>query len=312
MAIHLDTRDLPPEDRAAAVREAVLHATVPSGVQLEETDGFHARLGYWQLGTTSRVYAHEGSGLRLTRGPAQLRTAAPELVALAIQTAGRGHYRQDDAIRTVDVGELMLVDLTAPYDYWWSGEGGSFAVQVDHARLGLPVETIRRAARRIDRDSVTYGLLHSHLQQLRADVDAIDRLPGAAALVGNATANLVRALILAAADDPAPAGDDRLPHVRHWILQHLGEAELSPQRIAAAHGMSVRTLYHLWRDQPLTLTQWITHERLEAAGRELALPSTRSITATARRWGFTDATHFSRRFRAAYSMSARDWQRANR
>ncbi|MEV4347176.1 hypothetical protein AB0J83_22195 [Actinoplanes sp. NPDC049596] len=39
---------------------------------------------------------------------------------MAIQTSGRGDYRQHDTERTVQAGELMLVDLTAPYDYRWS------------------------------------------------------------------------------------------------------------------------------------------------------------------------------------------------
>ncbi|GIF13890.1 helix-turn-helix domain-containing protein [Actinoplanes teichomyceticus] len=307
MVIHLDTRDLPPQDRADALREAVRRATVPATVRLEQPT--EARLGYWQLGTATSVYSHEGSGLHLARGPAELRQAAPALVALAIQTSGRGDYRQHDVERTVRPGDLMVVDLTAPYDYRWSGTGGSFAVQVEHAQIGLPVETIRRAARHLHRDPVTYRMLRHHLTQLRRDVDDLDTLPGPAALVGTATATLVRALIMTAADEPVVAPDDRLARIRHWIVEHLGEPDLTPARIAAAHDISLRTLYHLWQHPALSLTQWITHERLEAARRDLTVAGRQPIGAIAHRWGFTDTTHFSRRFRAAFGMSAREWRR---
>ena len=206
----------------------------------------------------------------------------------------------------------MLVDLTAPYDYRWSGTGGSFAVQIEHTQLGLPVETIRRAALHLNRDPVTYRMLRNHLTQLRRDVDGIDALPGPAALVGAATATLVRALILSAADEPVVSPDDRLARIRHWIIQHLGDPALTPAQIAAAHGISLRTLYNLWQHPTQSLTQWITHERLEAARRDLTLAGAPPIAAIARRWGFTDAAHFSRRFRTEYGISPRDWRRLHR
>ncbi|MEV7076315.1 helix-turn-helix domain-containing protein [Streptomyces sp. NPDC091972] len=310
MVIHLDTRDLPPQDRDDALRDVMRQATVPAAVHLEQPT--EARLGYWRLGAAASVYSHEGSGLHLTRGPAELRQAAPELVALALQTAGRGDYRQHDTEHTVRTGELMLVDLTAPYDYRWSGTGGSFAVQIEHTQLGLPVETIRRGALHLNRDPVTYRMLRNHLTQLRRDVDGIDALPGPAALVGTATAALVRALILTAADEPVASPDDRLARIRHWIMQRLGDPALTPAQIAAAHDVSLRTLYNLWRHPTLSLTQWITQERLEAARRDLTLADSQPIGAVARRWGFTDAAHFSRRFRTAYGMSAREWRHLHR
>jgi AraC-like DNA-binding protein len=37
-----------------------------------------------------------------------------------------------------------------------------------------------------------------------------------------------------------------------------------------------------------------------------------SITYVAHRWGFVNATHFSRVFRETYGMSPRDWRELNR
>jgi len=61
-----------------------------------------------------------------------------------------------------------------------------------------------------------------------------------------------------------------------------------------------------------SLSEWIMTERLEGARRTLAAP-TRSTTigTIARRWGFTDSTHFSRRFRGAYGLSPREWRHLN-
>jgi AraC-like DNA-binding protein len=61
----------------------------------------------------------------------------------------------------------------------------------------------------------------------------------------------------------------------------------------------------------MPLSQWIITARLEGARRELARPGSRpgTVAATAHRWGFADSTHFSRRFRAAYGTSPRNWIR---
>ena len=73
----------------------------------------------------------------------------------------------------------------------------------------------------------------------------------------------------------------------------------------------MRWLYDNWSDNDLSVAQWIIRERLEVARRELAGPRTQPIATVARQCGFTDPTHFSRRFREAYGMSPREWRRLN-
>ena len=62
----------------------------------------------------------------------------------------------------------MLVDLTAPYDFAWSGHGASLAFQIDYADLGLSVETVRAAARRLP-SSPLYDLVLHHLTRAAQD-----------------------------------------------------------------------------------------------------------------------------------------------
>jgi AraC-like DNA-binding protein len=95
-----------------------------------------------------------------------------------------------------------------------------------------------------------------------------------------------------------------------YLRQHLGDPDLSPAQVARAHNISVRHLYNLWAGRDVSPGRWIIQERLEAARRELAKPAaqSRTIAAIAHQCGFTDAAHFSRRFRDAYGMSPRDWR----
>jgi AraC-like DNA-binding protein len=95
-----------------------------------------------------------------------------------------------------------------------------------------------------------------------------------------------------------------------YIELHLQDADLSAETIADAHHISVRQLYKIWaRSAELSLSAWIIAARLEAARRDLSRPHPQAATigAVARRWGFSDPTHFSRRFRTAFGVSPRQW-----
>jgi AraC-like DNA-binding protein len=102
--------------------------------------------------------------------------------------------------------------------------------------------------------------------------------------------------------------------VKSYISQHLADPDLGAERIARAMFISVRQVYKLWETEPLPLGQWILERRLDAARHELTSRRGRSqtIAAIARRWGFADSTHFSRRFRQAYGLSPREWRHACR
>ncbi len=100
--------------------------------------------------------------------------------------------------------------------------------------------------------------------------------------------------------------------MRAYVRRHLTEPGLDAERIARAHAVSVRHLYRVCAAAGMSLEQEVIAQRLEAARVRLSSPAgrQRSIAATARACGFADASHFARRFRAAYGLSPREWQRA--
>jgi len=77
-----------------------------------------------------------------------------------------------------------------------------------------------------------------------------------------------------------------------------------PSTIAAAHGISVRTLQQLFSDAGTTVSSWIRERRLKACYRELSgADRFDTVTEVAFRWGFNDAAHFSRRFKQAFGVT---------
>ena len=103
----------------------------------------------------------------------------------------------------------------------------------------------------------------------------------------------------------------QLQRVMRFIDAHLGDAELSPQAIAHAAGVSVRHLHRLFEETGLSVGQWILQRRLQRARCDLADERFRGNTVldVASGWGFKDPAHFSRAFRAAFGLTARDFRR---
>jgi AraC-like DNA-binding protein len=312
----LDTATVAPEHRVSAFRAAFDQASVPCRIEhLDPDEQVRSRMHLWHFGSAS-LFTTDASGFRLVRTPRHVRMESPAVVALAVQTRGDGRFRQFGTDSLVRAGELMLSDLTAPYEFSWTGSGGSRAFQIPYERLGLPQVVVRTGGPRL-RTSPLHDLVRDHLERLAAGADEFSADPGAAAL-GSATVELVRALLVSAAgrDDLAgPVREETLvTRVRAYASQHLGDRALTPGELAAAHNVSVRRLYKAFADAGLSLEQWIIGQRLEAARAALVSPSglRRSIEATARSCGFDSPSHFARRFRRAYGTTPREWQQQYR
>jgi AraC-like DNA-binding protein len=312
VALLLDTRDVQPEARRDAVRDAYALADVPRQVDLtSESAAESTRIEGWMFGST-RLFSPDSPGIRVIRdGP----TGALEpMIALCVQYRGTGQSIESDRRQVLLPGELVMVGPTARNEFLISG--ATVALEVPFEEMGITVELARKASSRLPA-SPLFRLVSQHLLALHADADVLAS-SAAAAEVGAATAHLVKALIVSAALDERPAraalGDALAPRIFAYVRQHLTERDLTPVTIARAHNISVRYLYKLCDGAGVKLVDFIIAERLEGARRDLTAPHrTRgTIAQVSRKWGFKDPSHFSSRFRLAYDISPRDLQRESR
>jgi AraC-like DNA-binding protein len=157
-------------------------------------------------------------------------------------------------------------------------------------------------------------LVQAHFARLSAVADELSADSEATKLLASTSVQLVRALIASTGLDNAPsrtvAHDTLFSTVMTYVRQHLRDPRMTPRTIATANNISVRLLHNLWAENGESVNDWIIRERLEGARRDLAVPSSLLVTVevVARRWGFVDPSHFSRRFRQAYGLSPREWR----
>jgi AraC-like DNA-binding protein len=302
----LDTSTLAPREREAATREFLEtvaeldvtgHACPPESIRTS-VRGWDLRK--FQLIVLDSTWL--GFGLN--------RRSTTEAVSFGTQLRGQTIKTIGDHCQAFSPGETSLTDFTSPYQWRSVGASTTMSLRFTYAGLCLPAELIRSAAGDLAM-SPLYELFQTHVLQLYRLLE--EDIPASAAeSLGSATLELARAVIATVGHDDLArndvANEALVTRIEAYVQQHLADPALSPESIAKAHHISVRQLYKLWSERELGLAEWIMRGRLEGARRDIAKDGPLGIAAIARRWGFTDATHFGRRFRAAYGISPREWR----
>jgi AraC-like DNA-binding protein len=243
-----------------------------------------------------------------------IRRTDPEVFKVACLVQGSATVTQGDQCAELRAGDLTLFDTSHPFRGRHTTDRTAsrlLLLQFPHALLPLPAREVRRmSCVRLRGDRGTGALLSAFLRQLGTRMDEF----GQAECARLATLTMeVLATALAAAldvDGAVPAGTRRralVARIHAFIRDNLGDPELTPDTIAAAHRISLRYLHKLFQGEGHTVAAWIRECRLQQCRRDLADPqlSGQPVNAIAARWGFPNPAHFSHAFRAAYDVSPR-------
>ncbi|MGQ4387968.1 helix-turn-helix domain-containing protein [Streptomyces sp. SAS_270] len=93
------------------------------------------------------------------------------------------------------------------------------------------------------------------------------------------------------------------------IIERLPQGAISVSELAATHNVAVRTVQRAFAESGETVRSVARRHRL-AATRSALVNTSLPIARIALRWGFCDASHFSRQFRREFSMSPGDYRDA--
>ncbi len=241
------------------------------------------------------------------------RTRQP-MFFLHAQLEGRSVNRQDGREACLEAGEFTLFDNTRPYQMTFDQPNTVLVV-------GIPDRLLRRhlphpesvVALPVRRHDPLAPLLMDFLERVWA-VCRSDSVPSGHSLAG-ALLHLIGgaygSLPQACAKGSSIAECRRLRIVR-YIEDHLGEADLSPARIAATFRMTPRNLHLVFSRGGETLCQYIQRRRLEECARLLADPAQlgRTISDVAFDLGFSSLTHFGKVFREQFGSTPSEYRHA--
>ena len=188
-------------------------------------------------------------------------------------------------------------------------------VAFPRALTPLPGRAVSRLiGTRIPGDRGSGALVSTLVRQLPRYLD--EERGDVGAQLGTAVVDLLTTALAARLGRPSAVPPDArqralLMHVHAFIEKRLGDPGLIPATIAAAHHISLRYLHKLFEHEGVATV--IRRRRLDRCRRDLLDPAlaARPVAATAARWGFVNAAHFSRLFRETYGLPPGEFRQVN-
>ena len=313
MAVIYSTNDVHPRDRVAYWREVMVKDLPRHEFHSHVGPAFHGTLEVGALGGMA-VAVYECDPCESKRTERDLAHCQNDDFILGLQLSGRMLAQQDDREALIERGSFTLLDTMRPC-------GG---VQLTKAKLGvfsIPRQALEArlgnvgalTARAMPMHKPLVGLAAGFLAMLPARLGALAGPTGS--LVAEQALDLIALAVSSVTSQrgvtlSAPRAVALL-RLKSVVERRLREPELKPAAVAAEAGIGVRYANDLLSQEGSSVERYILHRRLERCRQTLedGAQAHRLIGGIAFDWGFSDLSHFSRRFRAAYGMTPGDYRR---
>ncbi|QIM18958.1 helix-turn-helix domain-containing protein [Leucobacter coleopterorum] len=226
---------------------------------------------------------------------------------VSLLLSGSGMLIQDGREVIMHPGDISFYDTSQPYSLVFGEQFRNLIMMFPKDRLEFP-EAFTTSLTAVSLGS-EHPLAEVVANFISKSAPHLHLLPASARYkLAHTSLDLFTSVLSAMFDTDAVAQD---PHhtmrqrIYDYIRANLTSHELCPGSIAAANYISIRHLHALFQETDTTVSTWIKERRLERCRADLLDPALadHGVATIAASWGFVDAAHFSRNFRAAYGES---------
>jgi AraC-like DNA-binding protein len=282
-------------------------------VQLDCTQvapDFHGRIINEPFGRAQVSEVIAGKQL-VTRSRHQLARSSEDCFLISLQLAGRGLVQQDDRSALIGPGDFALYDSTRSYTLTFEEDFRQLVLKAPRSLLLERLDFPERCTATRIAGSTGMGRVASEFLRTVA-LEAPTLLPHEIERMLNTLIDVFAAAfghsLVNQPISPTSHCAAQLVRIRMFIEDHLRDPELSPEKVAAAHGISTRYLSKLFESTGSTVAKWIWERRLERIARDLRDPDlgAHSVSAIAFGWGFNNMSHFSRSFKSRFGVPPRE------
>jgi AraC-like DNA-binding protein len=313
MATVYSTSEVQPRNRAAYWREVVIKDIARHNFQSSVGPAFHGSLRMGPLGSIG-VSLFECDPCETERTRADLVHCRSDDFIVSLQLAGRSVMFQDGREAVIECGNFALLDTARPC-------GGLHQTGIKCLIITIPRQALQARlgnvaalmARSIPAHKPIAELASGFLRLLPERLDALEAR-ASAAIAEQAIDLIALTFSTETSQGGITLSSPRavtLLRLKSAIEARLVDPYLKPAAAAAAAGLSVRYANALLALEGFSIERYILHRRLEHCRRALEDPAQahRTIGEIAFQCGFSDLSHFGRRYRAAYGMAPGDYRR---
>jgi AraC family transcriptional activator of tynA and feaB len=301
------TRRVHVRDRLAYWRDEAAKAYVEHEFSTNVGRGFQGEIRAGSIGALGLAH-FSCDECSVRRTPSCLKSASDDDILVGIPLTGKITLHQDGRDAVAGVGSIYFLDPRRPFSFEIRPGLQSLVIKAPRselqARLGDLCALTARPLTGRNPESV---LASSFIGMLVDRVDALGEPAG-----GKIAQQLLDLLALAFEAEmpnrPAALSSPRattLLRLKAVIEAHLRESEFKPSSAAASAGISVRYANALLAEEDTSLERFIVFRRLQRCRQALEDPAqlTRPVSDIAYAHGFSDVSHFTRRFRSQFSCS---------
>ncbi|KYK44054.1 AraC family transcriptional regulator [Bradyrhizobium liaoningense] len=309
-----NTAGVRPTEQFAYYREAICQAFMNLTPEPAAAAGFPASVEHVRLGDAAinRVSFPEHV---VRRSAADIAASDRSCFYLNLKLAGRCRIQQDDREISLSSGQVGIFDSDRQFallhDRGPQLRVASFWVPAEVLRERLPA-SFDVAAARVSDDPHVGHLIVETARTLSDSALRMTEHEGVLlfrALIELVAVSLSRRSRAGAAESESLADATTLA-VKRAIHRRLRQPGLAVADVAGAVGISERYVHKLLARSGLSFTDYVIDRRLDGAAKDLRDPAMadRAIGAIAFDWGFSDLSHFTRRFKQRFGCRPRDWR----
>ncbi|MGY3453043.1 helix-turn-helix domain-containing protein [Bradyrhizobium sp. USDA 4353] len=307
-----NTAAVRPAEQFSYYREAICQAFMNLTPEPARGSGFAAEVQHVSLGSgaINRVTFPEHI---VRRSRTDIAASGQRCFYLNLKLAGRCTILQDEHEVSLSAGQVGIFDsdrtFVLQHDRGPSLGVISFRVPAALLLDRLPAATDVAPARLSD-DPCLGALIVETARSLNAN--ALRLAPDQATALFDVLLDLVALSVSRSREAHATASfaDATTLALRRAIHERLREPGLTVATIAASVGISERYVHKLLARAGTSFSEIVMARRLDGVARDLRDPACagHDIGRIAFDWGFSDLSHFSRRFKQRFGLRPRDWR----
>lgn len=293
-------------------QKLVSQAYFPLDVEMQNRAEFRGMMQSWSLGDMglSRI---DCDGLIYRRHKGHFVNEMSSSLLIAVPEDVEANFIQGDRRTSCKPGGFLVERGDAPYEYWHNRRNRQWVFKVPTASVRARIGASERLGG-LTFDA-TEGVASYFLSSLRNIVHHIDQLDDSAReAAGN---HMLELLCLTISNDQRVLGSNKssvraahLARAEQFIRDNLKDADLSPQSVADACGISLRYLQRLFYETDQSINAYIRERRLSRSDEDLRSAMSRlTIAEIAYRWGFADQSQFSKLYKAHFHRTPSETRR---